>query len=72
MGILIISRKKGRLFSTLKKRIMNKIKNIKISPESHELLKSYCNKHGFKIYKFLEKLIEDNCKKITDIYGDEL
>jgi len=51
---------------------MDKIKNIKISPESHELLKSYCNKHGLKIYKFLEKLIEDNCKKITDIYGDEL
>ena len=36
---------------------MAKIKNIKISPESHKTLKMYCEKHGLKIYKFLEKLI---------------
>ena len=35
---------------------MSKIKNIKISPESHKTLKLYCEKHGLKIYKFLEKL----------------
>lgn len=49
---------------------MSKIKNIKISPESHEILKKHCEKHGLKIYKFLEKLIEDNCKEVTDIYGE--
>lgn len=49
---------------------MDKIKNIKISPESHEVLKKYCEKHGLKIYKYLEKLIEDNCKESTDIYGE--
>jgi hypothetical protein len=49
---------------------MSKIKNIKISPESHELLKKHCEKNGLKIYKFLEKLIEENCQEVTDIYGE--
>lgn len=49
---------------------MARIKNIKISPESHQLLKKYCEKHGLKMYKFLEKLIEDNCEEVTDIYGE--
>jgi len=47
-----------------------KIKNIKISPESHEILKTYCNKHGYKIHKFLEKLIKENCEEKKDIYGE--
>jgi hypothetical protein len=47
-----------------------KIKNLKISEEHHSLLKSYCNKKGLKMYKFIEKLIEDTCKDITDIYGE--
>ena len=34
-----------------------KIKNLKISIESHEILKKYCDKKGIKIYKFIE-----NCK----------
>jgi len=49
---------------------MSKIKNIKISPKSHELLKKHCEKNGLKIYKFLEKLIEENCQEVTDIYGE--
>jgi hypothetical protein len=49
---------------------MSKIKNIKISPESHELLKKHCEKNGLKIYKFLEKLIEENCQEVRDIYGE--
>jgi len=49
---------------------MAKIKNIKISPESHQLLKTYCEKHGLKIYKFLEKMIEEKCKEQKDIYGE--
>jgi hypothetical protein len=46
------------------------IKNIKISIESHELLKKYCEKKGLKIYKFLENLIVETCKPKTDIYGE--
>ena len=34
-----------------------KVKNVKISKTSHDLLKSYCDDRGLKIYKFLEKLI---------------
>jgi hypothetical protein len=49
-----------------------KIKNIKISESSHKLLKSYCDKRGYKIYGFLEKLIQDNCVVKTDIYGEPL
>lgn len=47
-----------------------KIKNLKISVESHDILKKYCNKKGIKIYKFIEQLIIDKCKEKTDIYGE--
>jgi hypothetical protein len=47
-----------------------KIKNLKISEYSHNLLKKHCNKHGYKIHKFIEKLIEENCEEIKDIYGE--
>lgn len=51
---------------------MGDIKNIKISKRSHELLKNHCEKEGLVLYKFLEKLIEENCIEPTDIYGDKL
>ena len=47
-----------------------KIKNLKISVESHDILKKYCDKRGLKMYKFIEKIIEDTCKDVTDIYGE--
>ena len=47
-----------------------KIKNLKISVESHEMLKKYCDKRGIKIYKFLENLIMEKCKEKKDIYGE--
>ena len=47
-----------------------KIKNLKISEHHHLMLKTFCNKKGFKIYKFVESLIEENCKDDTDIYGE--
>ena len=47
---------------------MKKIKNIKISEESHDLLKKYCEENGLKIYKFLELLIQKTCQKEKDIY----
>ena len=46
------------------------IKNIKISPESHNILKKYCDKRGIKIYKFLEILIIEKCKEKKDVYGE--
>lgn len=48
-----------------------KIKNLKISVESHSILKKYCEKNGLKIHKFLERLIEENCKEVKDIYGED-
>jgi len=36
------------------------------------MLKNYCDKNGLKIYKVLEKFIEDlNKPKKKDIYGDD-
>lgn len=49
---------------------MKKIKNIKISIESHKILKEYCEEKGLKIYKFLEDLIKKKCTKEKDIYGE--
>ena len=49
---------------------MKKIKNIKISEESHLLLKTYCENKGLKIYKFLESLIKKTCEKPKDVYGE--
>ena len=40
-----------------------KIKNLKISVESHDILKKYCDKRGIKMYRFLENLIIDKCKE---------
>jgi len=51
-------------------RIKRKIKNIKIDPKVHEILKKYCDKRGMKIYKFLENLIIQNCQEKRDIYGE--
>ena len=47
-----------------------KIKNLKIDADIHNQLKLYCDKNGFKIYKFLERLIIENCKENKDIYGE--
>jgi hypothetical protein len=49
---------------------VNKIKNLKISVEAHDILKNYCDKNGIKMYRFLEKLIIEKCKDKKDIYGD--
>jgi hypothetical protein len=70
--ILIVVGKNSTFFHTYKILIkdMKKIKNIKISIESHKLLKDYCEEKGYKIYKFLEELINKKCTKEKDIYGE--
>jgi len=47
-----------------------KIKNLKISEYHHNLLKKYCKNKGLKMYRFVEKIIEENCKEDIDIYGE--
>ena len=47
-----------------------KIKNLKISVDVHNILKTYCEKKGIKMYRFLEKLIVEKCKEKKDIYGE--
>ena len=46
------------------------IKNLKIKPEIHKVLKDYCNNNGLKMFKFVEKLILEKCQTKKDIYGD--
>ena len=49
----------------------NTQKNVKISQKHHEMLKNHCEKNGLKIYKVIEKFIEEFCKpKKKDIYGE--
>jgi hypothetical protein len=48
-----------------------KIKNLKISIETHNVLKKYCDKRGIKMYRFLENLILEKCKEKRDIYGED-
>jgi len=50
----------------------NKSKNVKISEKHHEMLKKYCEKNGLKIYKVLEKWIDEFCKpKKKVLYGED-
>jgi len=49
---------------------IKKIKNLKINPDVHSVLKTYCEKHGLKIHRFLEKIIIEKCKEKKDIYGE--
>jgi hypothetical protein len=51
---------------------MKRDKNIKITPQTHKLLKEYCEKNGLKMFAFVEKLIKERCIIKKDIYGDEV
>ena len=46
------------------------IKNLKIKPEVHKVLKNYCNENGLKMFAFVEKLILDKCSPKKDVYGE--
>ncbi len=46
-------------------------KNIKISERHHDLLKKFCEKNGLKVYRVVEKWIDEYCKpKAKDLYGE--
>jgi len=49
---------------------VKKIKNLKISIEAHNILKTYCEKKGIKMYRFLERMIVEKCKEKPDVYGE--
>jgi hypothetical protein len=51
---------------------MKRDKNIKITPQTHKLLKEYCEKNGLKMFAYVEKLIKERCIIKKDIYGDDL
>jgi hypothetical protein len=51
---------------------MKRDKNLKITPQTHKLLKEYCEDNGLKMFAFVEKLIKDKCKPKKDMYGDEV
>tara|TARA_R110000822_G_scaffold42869_2_gene116226 strand:+ start:121 stop:360 length:240 start_codon:yes stop_codon:yes gene_type:complete len=51
---------------------MKRDKNLKITPQTHKLLKEYCEENGLKMFAFVEKLIKERCKTKTDIYGDDV
>jgi len=51
---------------------MKRDKNIKITPQTHKLLKEYCEKNGLKMFAFVEKIIKERCIIKKDIYGDDL
>ena len=42
---------------------MKRDKNIKITSTTHELLKTYCEENGLKMFSFVEKLIRERCKE---------
>jgi hypothetical protein len=51
---------------------MKRDKNIKITPQTHKLLKGYCEENGLKMFAFVEKIIKERCIIKKDIYGDDL
>jgi hypothetical protein len=51
---------------------MKRDKNLKITPQTHKLLKEYCEENGLKMFAYVEKLIREKCVTKKDIYGDDI
>jgi hypothetical protein len=45
---------------------------LKITPQTHKLLKQYCEDNGLKMFAFVEKIIKEKCTVKKDIYGDDI
>lgn len=50
---------------------MKRIKNLKITPKTHEILKKYCEENGLKMFSFVEKLIRDKCVVKKGLYDED-
>jgi hypothetical protein len=51
---------------------MKRDKNLKITPQTHKLLKQYCEDNGLKMFAYVEKIIKEKCTVKKDIYGDDI
>lgn len=40
---------------------MKRTKNLKITPNTHQILKEYCEENGLKMFAYTELLIKRNC-----------
>jgi hypothetical protein len=49
---------------------MKRTKNLKITPNTHKILKKYCEENGLKMFAFVEKIIKETCTKPKDMYGE--
>jgi len=49
---------------------MKRTKNLKITPNTHQILKEYCEENGLKIFAYVEKLSKEKCTKPKDLYGE--
>ena len=49
---------------------MKRTKNLKITPQTHSLLKKFCEENGLKMFAYVEKIIRDKCTPKKDIYGE--
>ena len=54
----IYIKKTNKLFIKLKKNKVMKYAMLQIKKETHELLKKYCEEHGFKMGSLVENLIK--------------
>ena len=53
---------------------MKRDKNLKITEETHKLLKKYCEQNGLKMFSYVEVLIKRNCNlnnQNKDLYGEK-
>jgi len=49
---------------------VKRTKNLKITPQTHSLLKKFCEENGLKMFAYVEKIIRDKCTPKKDIYGE--
>jgi len=53
-----------------KTQVMKRDKNLKITSNTHEILKKYCEENGLKMFSYVEKIIREKCAPKKDIYGE--
>jgi hypothetical protein len=52
---------------------MKRSKNLKITPNTHKILKEFCEENDLKMFAYVETLIKNNCKlnkQQKDLYGE--
>lgn len=50
---------------------MKRDKNLKITPETHKILKDYCERNSLKMFSFVEKLIKEKCQPKKGLYDED-